>query len=270
MSKFHRIHLFEFEDFQWFPNFLRKCLTRYIVAMHRLLDTKSVLTSLVQKGLKYTSNNEIVDMCSGSGGPMIDVYTELIDQDTYKNTSLTLTDLYPNRETANDLNNNDSSQIRYIEKPVDATNIGNKYPGLRTMICSMHHMEPDIAKNILSSAKNDQEPILIYEISDNSIPLWIAWIAFPINVISVFIITPLVRPMSWQQIVFTYLIPVLPFFIAWDGAVSNVRTYTFKDLDLLTKDLSDESYVWEKGAIKGKGGKKLYLLGKPVNVNTHT
>jgi len=30
-----RIHLFEFEDFSWFPNWLRVRMTRLIVVMHR-------------------------------------------------------------------------------------------------------------------------------------------------------------------------------------------------------------------------------------------
>ena len=56
---------------------------------------------------------------------------------------------------------------------------------------------------------------------------------------------------------------ILPFLIAWDGAVSNARTYTIEDMAELTKDLKKDGYQWETGKIKGKGGKKLYLLGLP-------
>jgi hypothetical protein len=51
--------------------------------------------------------------------------------------------------------------------------------------------------------------------------------------------------------------------IAWDGAVSNIRTYTLEDMEILTEELTTENYTWEKGKIKGKGGNNLYLLGKP-------
>jgi hypothetical protein len=30
-----RMQLFEFEDFRWFPDFLRQCLTNYLVSFHR-------------------------------------------------------------------------------------------------------------------------------------------------------------------------------------------------------------------------------------------
>jgi len=41
------IHLFEFEDFPWFPNWLRKCLTRMMVVMHRLLNIREEMDILL-------------------------------------------------------------------------------------------------------------------------------------------------------------------------------------------------------------------------------
>ena len=63
--------------------------------------------------------------------------------------------------------------------------------------------------------------------------------------------------------IFTYLIPLIPITFAWDGAVSNARTYTLEDMDILLEDLESVSYAWEKGVIHGKS-KKLYLLGLPT------
>ena len=68
-----RIQLFEFEDFPWFPNWLRKCLTRMMVVMHKILNTSEEMAELVSVALKQTENNNIIDLCSGSGGPMLDV-----------------------------------------------------------------------------------------------------------------------------------------------------------------------------------------------------
>ena len=56
--------------------------------------------------------------------------------------------------------------------------------------------------------------------------------------------------------------PVIPLCFAWDGAVSNARTYTLDDMDQLLAGLETEDYQWEKGRITGKA-KKLYLLGLP-------
>jgi hypothetical protein len=78
-----------------------------------------------------------------------------------------------------------------------------------------------------------------------------------------FVLTLFVRPLTWKQIIFTYLLPIIPFCFAWDGAVSNVRTYTLNDLEILLKGLRIEDYKWEKGRITKKAN-KLYLLGYPV------
>jgi hypothetical protein len=77
-----------------------------------------------------------------------------------------------------------------------------------------------------------------------------------------FFVTPLVRPFKWQQFVFTYLIPIIPFCFAWDGAISNIRTYTIKDLDELLKGLPSAKYSWGKGVVDGNP-KMIYLRGMP-------
>ncbi|MEM8965607.1 MAG: hypothetical protein AAGE93_04255 [Bacteroidota bacterium] len=258
-----RIQLFEFEDLPWFPHWVRKCMTRYIVAIHKLMDTPNTLAKLIDRVLTQTDSHHILDLCSGSGGPMLKAAKILRSEYGHQKLSLTLSDLYPNQETAKQLANDSNPNTNYLTEPVDAANIGKTQPGLRTMICSMHHMPPNIARNILKDAQQAQQPICIYEISDNSVPKAIWWLAIPISFIMVLFITPLVRPMTWQQLVFTYLIPILPLFIAWDGAVSNIRTYTLEDLDTLLDGLESEQYHWEKTTIKGKGGPKLYLLGLP-------
>jgi hypothetical protein len=67
-----------------------------------------------------------------------------------------------------------------------------------------------------------------------------------------------------RQFVFTYVIPVLPICIAWDGAASNARTYTKGDLEEMLKDLQAPDYSWEIGTVRGKNspGPMLYLLGQ--------
>lgn len=258
-----RIHLFEFEDFAWIPGWLRRCTTRLILVMHNLLGTSDKVTELVAKVLKNTRSSTILDLCSGSGGPMPEVLQILHDKHGMHNISLTLTDLYPDLKAAEAFNSQDGNNINYVITPVDATQLKDEMGGLRTMIGSFHHMPPREAKKILTAAEKSREPILVFEISDNSTPTVLWWIAFPINFIMTFFITPMVRPMSWQQLVFTYLIPIIPICFAWDGAVSNARTYTLNDLDELLRSIESSNYEWEKGTIEGKTN-QIYLLGLPT------
>ena len=131
------------------------------------------------------------------------------------------------------MNTDGNDAITYQTTSVDATKVGTELKGLRTMICSFHHMTPENAKKILQTAKASQQPICVYEISDNAPPNFVNFLTLPLTFIVCLVVTLFVRPMTWQQVVFTYLIPILPICFAWDGAVSNVRTYTMKDMDEL-------------------------------------
>lgn len=236
---------------------------RLIVVMHDLFEVHKDLAPLIYKALKYSETQNIVDLCSGSGGPMYKLYEILKDKYEIKNLSLIFTDLYPDFKLAYKINYSKSSQLTYITQPVNATDIDPSLKGVRTIVSSFHHMKPEIARHILEDAKQNRQPICIFEISDNSAPYLIRWIGLPINFLMTFFITPLARPLTWQQLIFTYLIPIIPLCFAWDGAVSNARTYSIGDLDILLDGLESDFYKWEKGTISGKI-KKLYLLGYPL------
>lgn len=257
-----RIHLFEFEDYSWFPGWLRRCITRLILVMHDLLGTHEKVAELAANVLRESDTSHILDLCSGSGGPMPEVLAILQEKHGLPNVRLTLTDLYPDLETAKVLNAKGGNRINYRTDSVDATQIDGLLSGVRTMIGSFHHFDPQEARAILAAAQESGEAICIFEISDNSTPIWFWWIAFPINTLMCFFITPMVRPMTWQQLLFTYLIPIIPVCFGWDGAVSNARTYTLDDLDELLSEIDSTEYRWEKGMIEGKTN-QIYLLGIP-------
>jgi hypothetical protein len=256
-----RIHLFEFEDLPWFPNWIRELMTRYIQTFHKILNSSDHLIPLVEKGLSKSSSSRIVDLCSGSGGPMIEVYKNLKNKRDYAQLRLTLTDLYPNQKVIKEIKLGGNKDIQYLEKSVNATQVNPELTGLRTIVSGLHHLKPDLAKKVLQNAKDNKQPILVFEISDNSNPIYLWWMAIPIAFLTTLLVTPFVRPITWKQLVFTYLIPILPILIAWDGAVSNARTYTLEDMQELIGNNLNPDYNWEMGKIKGKGGNKLYLLG---------
>ncbi|WP_400194123.1 hypothetical protein [Hymenobacter sp. B81] len=258
-----RIHLFEFEDFAWFPHWLRTSLTRLIVVMHKFLGSSADLTQLLNRALAHSPVPAIVDLCSGSGGPMLPVFHALKAQTGLDKLQLTLTDLYPNLELAAAINGQLNPAIRYQTQPVDATRVGTELRGVRTMICSLHHMPPAVARGILQDAQQQRQPICVYEISDNSFPIALWWVALVPNFLMALFITPLVRPLTLRQLFFTYLVPLIPLCFAWDGAVSNARTYTLGDMDMLLEGLKSDDYTWETGRLTGKA-KKLYLLGLPL------
>ena len=246
-------------------------MTNLIALLHKMTGTKEVIADLLIPIIREKGYSRIVDLGSGSGGIMPDV-VETINKDLQTDKiNLILTDLYPNSDQISKWNNRADSQVKYHSDAVDATRLDLAPSGLKTMINCFHHMPPNSARKILETASRKGEPILIYEMGENNIPLIIWWIMLPISLfilmLMVLFMTPFVRPFSWQQILFTYLIPVIPICYAWDGQASLPRMYTLNDLEVLLKDLNTQQYKWSKGRAYKRNKKKLgtYLIGLPTN-----
>ncbi len=71
-----RIQLFEFEDFCWFPSWLRTCMTNLIVVLYKMMGISEVLAALIAQVLATRGLSPIVDLGSGSGGPMPRMYSQ--------------------------------------------------------------------------------------------------------------------------------------------------------------------------------------------------
>jgi hypothetical protein len=260
-----RISLFEFEDFHWFPGGLRECMTLYLAAIHRLLGTERVLAPLLARALEAAATDRVVDLCSGGGGPLLQT-TARLAADHGLRPSVTLTDLYPNTDAAARINAaGDAAQVRYHPSPVDAGRVPDALQGVRTMVGSFHHMPPPIARRILQDAFEKRQAICVVEISDNSAPRWLWWTAIPVGVLMVLLLTPFIRPLRLRQVLLTYVLPVLPLLIAWDGAVSNARTYTEEDLRELLAGLEAPDYQWEIARTRAPRAPAtmLTLVGRP-------
>lgn len=264
-----RIQLFEFEDYAWFPVWLRTCMTNLIMVLHRMMGVSEVLAYLIFRVIKEKNLSKIVDLGSGSSGAMPDVMEALRELDSLRHLELLMTDLYPNKEIARRFNENTADNITYSETPVDVTEMGSVPNGLKTLINSFHHMPPEKARKILKSAEENQQPILIYEMADNKIPLLIWIVLLPISLVILMIMTwfmtPFVKALTWKQLVFTYLIPIIPICYAWDGQASLPRMYATKDVEELLEGLGVNNYYWEHGPAKRSNGKKLgmYIVGYP-------
>ena len=265
-----RVQLFEFEDFDWFPQTFRRSMTRLLVVLHKLLGIDKIMAELIAKAIVQSGENEIVDLGSGSGGSMPLVMQELRSQEKWANIEMTLTDRFPDTKTINAINSAKIQGINYLEKSVDAGELDKAPKGLKTLVNSFHHMPKDVARKILTSAHHNKQPILIYEMAENKMPLWLWWVQLPfslciLTIMSLFM-TPFVRPMSASQLFFTYLIPIIPLAYAWDGQASYPRMYALKDFDELLDGLKDETYSWKIELAENAKGKKLgyYVLGIPL------
>lgn len=270
-----RIQLFEFEDQSWFPDSMRSSITKLIKVLLRLTGLAESASHLVKSKLKELNTQQLVDLGSGAGGVMIDVYQKLKEDDELKNIRLTLTDLYPNQSVIKNINELGDPNLKYLSRPVDATKLAEAPEGLKTIFNAFHHLPNDKAQSVLQSCVKNNSPILIYEMARNNIPLLIWWLSLPVSlvilIVMVLFMTPFVKQLTVKQIFFTYVIPIIPITYAWDGQASFPRTYALSDFDELLKDVDQSNYKFEIKILKNKRGQThgYYVFGRPIKENSN-
>jgi Flp pilus assembly protein TadB len=266
-----RIHLFEFEDQAWLPATIRTAMTNLIVVFHKMTGTHEVIERLLLNIREKHSFSLIVDIGSGSGGAMPEVLRRINEKEGQEKLDLLLTDLHPNPSFVKKINDKNISYLEYQKDSLDATQLESAPDGLKTMVNSFHHLPPEKARTVLRSAQESRQPFLIYEMAENKVPTLLWWLLLPLSLLILILMslfmTLAVRPMRWQQLLFTYLIPVIPIFYAWDGQVSMIRMYTFSDFEELLDGIKEDGYKWEMRQAKKENGKTLgyYVLGIPVS-----
>jgi hypothetical protein len=260
MNTMPRLHLFEFEDFAWFPATLRDLMTDYLRHVVHALGLYQPIAAELARALERSGSRELVDLCSGGGGILPGVQRELAQRHG-RPVSVRFTDLYPSRSLG-DLCR-DTEALRSVEAvPVDAAAVPEHLRGFRTMFSALHHFRPETARRILQDAVKCRAGIGIFETSERSVRGLFSMMLMPLGV---WLFTPAIRPRRIDRFFFTYVVPLVPFFIAWDGVVSSLRTYSPSELRTLADGLGDAGYRFEIGSRRIRHGVRLtYLLGIPV------
>ncbi len=256
LNKMGRIHLFEFEDQKWFPAFLRNYGTDFLQFMSNMTKMYKPTVPIIEKVLKKSKTNQIIDLCSGGSGGLIGINAEL--KKNIPDLEIMLTDFYPNIP-AFEFAKKQAENFKFIEKPVDARNVPAELEGLRTQFWSLHHFKPTDAKQILQNAVNSNNSIAIFEFQERRMLSLVALLFSPLVVLFT---TPFINPFKIGRFIFTYFIPIVPLFVLWDGIVSSLRTYSVKEMNELVENLNGtETYDWEINKVKSGPDVVLYLLG---------
>ncbi len=258
-----RLHLFELEDQDWFPSSFRSLITDFL--QHQLVtwNIYSAIVPIIEKVLQKTNSHQIIDLCSGSGGELLQIQKTLLEKEHHAVSAL-LTDKYPNLPAFKRISQL-SEQINYIDKPIDATDVPENLTGFRTIFTAFHHFKPELAKKILQDAIDKKSPIGIFEHTERK-TFTIIGLLF-LAPIMILVQTPFVKPFKWSRLFWTYVIPLAPFFFTWDCIISHLRTYSLEELEELVATLNcDENYSWEWGQTKAEKLpiSLIYLVGYPL------
>jgi hypothetical protein len=249
------VHLFELEDQPWYPAAIRDAATDFLRFVLENGDVYAPAVPLLQDLLARYGNPQIVDLCSGGGGPWRRFLDALGPQ-----VQVCLTDLYPNRLAWEKLRADSKGQITFYPDPVDASTTPLDLHGVRILFTALHHFPPKQARAVLADAVRHREPIAAFEFTERSLRGLLLSATSPLMV---WLATPRIRPMGAARLIWTYLIPLVPLTVLVDGMISCLRTYSPQELRGLTEGL--EGYTWESGVVRGRSPFAVtYLIGYPA------
>ena len=217
-----------------------------------------VVVPKIRDAMRVTGTDTVLDLCSGGGGPWRRLQPELAKTGP---ADVILSDLYPNMQAFTAMRARSGDRLRFHPTGVDATNVPANLPGLRTMFNAFHHFPPDAARAILADAVAKNRPIAIFEgINHRGVVA-----AIPLELPAILLLTPFVRPFRTSRLLFTYILPLIPLMVLFDGTMSFLRLYLEDELRELVATVPDhERFQWDIGATKVVGPfGPMHLIGIP-------
>jgi len=248
-----RLRLFEIEDLPGCPVWLRNAMTGYLQTVIALARPYAVAAEPLAELLRSSGERRIVDLASGGGGPWPGLADELRARGL--EIELTCTDLYPNADAA--------SRLPFHPQPVSALAVPAELGGARTMFSALHHFAPEEVRAILAAAQEAEVPFASFEATHRSLRGLLASLVFPLTVLFVM---PFVRPRRPLALLLTYLPPIVPLAVFWDGLVSMLRTYRVRELEAIAAEIRRPGYEWrvEEIPVQGAPIPVTAVLGRPV------
>ena len=255
-----RFQLFEFTDLKWCPDIFRTMATDFMQAVIEKYQPYSFKLDLIAKAVKSTSNNRVIDLCSGSFGPWLHLKKQ-IEQENNKEIEVVFTDKYPSPKLAEKLKN--LKGFTYSSESVDAKDVPNSLNGTRTIFNGLHHFPPQDAQKIIENSIQHKQPIIVFEILQRS------W--NDIIIVSIFtpfyilLFMPFFMKISLKNIFFTYILPIFPLMFTWETIISNLRCYKEEELiKMLQESDKEQAYTYDIGSYRCKFFPVLYLIAYPA------
>ena len=256
-----RLHLFEVEDSPLLPSVIRDMMTEYL---HWVVDRSGPYdpaATRIASLLRHAGTTRVVDLASGGAGPwprLLPLVTAALGAVPH----VTLTDLHPNHHAFARAARSSNGAIRSHPEPVDATAVPSSLPGVRTMFTGLHHLSPEQVRALMHDAAAQRQPFVAFELTRRSMGGVLLMLSSALLVV---VSAPFIRPFRLERLVLTWLIPILPLFIVWDGVVSAFRTYTPDELRALAAEVKRPGYKWEVGEAQSASTPMAvtYLIGEP-------
>ncbi len=227
----------EIADLAGCPAWLRDAMTGYLQVMIETARPYEVAIPVVEKLCTDLGASSVLDLASGGGGPWATLGKELRERGL--DLSIVLSDVAPSTDALSRLSG--VTGVEYLREPVSALDVPASDAGVWTMFTGLHHFSPDEVASIMRSAQERRVGFAAFEATERSLPGFLVVLFIPLFVLA---LMPFVRPRRVLPLLFTYLPPVLPLLIAWDGFASTLRTYTPAELEEIAGSVRVPDYEW--------------------------
>lgn len=256
-----RMQLVELEDLPYFPTTLRNMATDYLQMMLHISNPYAGIAPHLRRAIAATGDGQILDMASGGGGPWARLLPLIAGEGLPPR--ITLSDRYPNLTAFAQASHRFPGLVGFCAEPVDATQVPPGLAGMRTLFSAFHHFPPEVGRAIIADAVRQGRGIAIFEATQRNAASLAAMLLTPLLV---WLLTPLIRPRTPARLILTYLLPVVPAIVLFDGVVSCLRSYTAAELRALVDQVEGtENYRWEiaEEPVASSPLKITYCVGVP-------
>jgi hypothetical protein len=250
-----RLQLFEVLDQAWCPQSVRHGATDFLEAITSRADIYRPIRGEIFRAIEHCHAKRVVDLCAGSGGPWLSPgwRSALAGHSPL---SVVLTDKFPSATLSARLG--PDTGLTCAEFSVDAAHVPEGLRGFRTIFSSFHHFPDSTAREVLRDAVKSGEGFAMAEVTSRTPRAFATMLLMPLLA---WLLTPRIRPFRWSRLLLTYLLPLIPMVVLWDGIVSCFRTRTPQELLALTELFPQ--YEWTAGYAQGSWLTPVYLIGRP-------
>jgi hypothetical protein len=231
-----------------------------------------ILHPLLESGGSAPST--VVDFCSGAGGPVPAIAHELnalLAASGSGPVRFLLTDLRPNLASWREAQHDSGGVVGFVAEPVDATlplgrvDLGEGDPGQRKgrvfgLYClAFHHFGDDAAKAVLHRTMDAFDGFAIVELQDRRLSSLV--------LMAVHLVFVLMFSVVWfwrdpLHLLLTYVVPVFPTIMLFDGCVSALRTREFPEVMALIDGVSNVDYDKVTGVYTARRGEWRFQGGR--------
>jgi hypothetical protein len=257
----NRIHAIELHERAECPAFLREAIVETLGIAHRWGHYYDSAGPVFSEFCRRSRARTILDLCSGTGEPVGSLVAALARTGSPLPKFL-LSDLFPNLHAMQAVAERHAGVVEVVETSVDATCMPDGIAcDACTIVAAFHHFRPEAARRILAECVRKQRAVFVLEPFNGKLLPYLA--TGPAMVAAALAGPLLTRSRPLLKALCTYVVPLIPWVGAWDGAVSALRIHRTADLLAMVAPLG-ERFEWHHEEVPfGRGGAASVFWGIP-------